>query len=377
MGVFEKFEEIFWRRHEYARGWKERAGGRVVGTMCTYVPEEVLYAAGILPVRIYGSHEPADITEPHIASQWCPYCRDCLAQGLSGRYGYLDGVAHAFSCAHMFNCFDSWCRHVPTGFRHDIYVPEHLSNPHALECFYEEVKEFKEAVERWTGQRIGEEELRRAIGVYNKNSRLMKEVYMTCQAEQPPLTGAEAMAMVLAASVMDKEEHNQLLEKALEELQQHPGAVPPVRLMVLGSENDDLEFVKFIESLGAAVVIDEHCTGSRYFWQEIPEEADPLYAIARKYYLRPACAHKDLVNRRRFEHIKNLIARFRVQGVIFIQQKFCDIYGFELPALQKMLKELGIPLLVLEVDVTVPVGQFRTRIEAFLETMALELALQI
>jgi len=374
MSVFQTFEEIFRNRHTYAREWKDRTGGKAVGFMCTYVPEEILYAAGLLPVRVYGSHEPADITEPHIASQWCPFCRDCLAQGLSGRYNYLDGVVHAFSCAHMFNCYNSWWRHIPVAFHHDIYVPEHLSNPHALACFREEVQEFREAVERWTGRAVTEEDLDRAIEVYNVNSRLMGQIYTARQSEHPPLTGAEALAMVLAASVMDKAEHNRLLEEAAAELSRCPGLPDPgVRLMLLGSENDDIDFVRFIESLGATVVIDELCTGSRYFWQEIEPGPDPLGAIARRYYLRPPCAHKDLVGRRRFEHIRKLVLDYRVQGVIFVQQKFCDIYGFEIPALQRMLRELEVPMLTLEMDITVPVGQFRTRIEAFLETLALEM----
>jgi benzoyl-CoA reductase subunit C len=78
--MFDKFAEIHKGRHDYARAWKERTGGKVMGTFCTYVPEEILYAAGVLPVRILGSHEPQDVTEPHIFGMYCPFCRDCLAQ---------------------------------------------------------------------------------------------------------------------------------------------------------------------------------------------------------------------------------------------------------------------------------------------------------
>ena len=70
----------------------QRTGGKVIGYFCTYVPEEILHAAGVLPVRILGSHEPQDVTEPHIFGMYCPFCRDCLAQGLQGRYDYLDGI---------------------------------------------------------------------------------------------------------------------------------------------------------------------------------------------------------------------------------------------------------------------------------------------
>ena len=81
--LFNQFSDWYKNRHDYALEWKERTGGKVMGYFCTYVPEEILYAADILPVRILGSHEPQDVTEPHIFAMFCPFCRDCLAQGLN------------------------------------------------------------------------------------------------------------------------------------------------------------------------------------------------------------------------------------------------------------------------------------------------------
>ena len=97
----ESFKELIDNRHEYAREWKKRTGGKVLGYLCSYVPEEIAVAAGVLPVRIFGSHEPQDVAEKHIYSMFCPFCRDCLAQGLLGRYDYLDGLVMAHSCMHL------------------------------------------------------------------------------------------------------------------------------------------------------------------------------------------------------------------------------------------------------------------------------------
>ncbi|KUK52286.1 MAG: Benzoyl-CoA reductase, bzd-type, N subunit [Desulfotomaculum sp. 46_296] len=91
----EKFMEWYENRHDYARQWKEKNGGKVIGFFCTYVPEEILYAADILPVRVLGSHQPQNVTEPHIFGMYCPFCRDVLAQGLQGRYEYLGSKGEA------------------------------------------------------------------------------------------------------------------------------------------------------------------------------------------------------------------------------------------------------------------------------------------
>ena len=80
-GLFDQFKEWYEKRHDYARAWKSRTGGQVVATMCTYTPEEILIAAGMLPVRVLGAHEPQNVTEPHIFGMFCPFCRDSLAQG--------------------------------------------------------------------------------------------------------------------------------------------------------------------------------------------------------------------------------------------------------------------------------------------------------
>ena len=73
--MIEMYKEWYDARHEYAKEWKEKTGAKVLGYFCTYVPEEILYAADVLPVRILGSHNPQNVTEPHIFAMFCPFCR--------------------------------------------------------------------------------------------------------------------------------------------------------------------------------------------------------------------------------------------------------------------------------------------------------------
>ncbi len=373
----DRYRHIVDSRHQYAQEWKARTGGRVVGYFCTYVPEEVLYAAGTLPVRVMGSHEPQDITDRHIfPTMWCAYCRDCLAQGLQGRYHYLDGLVSAWCCQHIRQSYDSWLRHAPVEFSYQMYVPNSLYRPSARACVAAETRELARVVTEWTGQPISDEALERAVQVYNANRRLLRQLYELRQADTPPISGAEAMDVVMAGMVMDKAEHNRLLEETLAglgEASAGPADDLP-RLLLLGSENDDREIVGFVESLGARVVTDEHCNGTRYFWGEVTADGDLLSAIASRYVDRPPCPHKDVTSpqRRRLDHVLELARLWRVQGAVIVQQKFCDPYRYEMPLLESTLRENGIPSLMLEVEFTLPVGQWRTRVEAFLETLQQE-----
>ncbi len=166
----------------------------------------------------------------------------------------------------------------------------------------------------------------------------------------------------------DKREHSDAVQEILSDPPKTQREVGN-RLMILGSEDDDTEFIRMVESVGATFVIDDHCTGSRYFWNEVVPEDNRLEAIAKRYIQRPACPSKDWEDRTRIPHIMNLAKDYGAQGAILIQQKFCDPHELDIPAISKELKNRGIPTLFLEFDVTVPVGQFRTRVEAFLEML--------
>jgi len=355
-------------RHDYAKAWKDKNGGKVMGYFCTYVPEEILYAAGVLPVRILGSHEPQNVTEPHIFAMFCPFCRDCLAQGLKGRYDYLDGITIAQSCLHIRQTYTSWVKHVPQEFSYYLPMPNKVQSKRANPFLKGEYEDFIKAVEEWTGTKITEEKLKEAIEVYNKNRRLMRELYDMRKSDNPPITGTEAMYITMAQQMTDKKEHTEALERLIAELKdKKPDKEPGVRLMVVGSEDDDTKFLSMVESCGATIVVDEHCTGSRYFWNEVKDNGDPIQDLADRYIDRPPCPTKDWEERRRLPHIMKLAKDWKVQGAVMVQQKFCDPHELDLVAIKKNLEDNGIPTLQLELDVTVPIGQFKIRTEAFLE----------
>ncbi len=370
--MIEQFKEWYENRHEYAKDWKKSKGGKVMGCFCTYEPEEILYAADILPVRVYGSHEPQSVTEPHIFGMFCPWTRDVLAQGLQGRYDYLDGITLSQSCLHFRQAFSSWQKHVPVDYSYYLPMPHGIQSPRTYPFYTQELVEFKKSLEEWTGKTITDEDLDGGIEIMNQSSRLMRKIWELRRSDNPPLTGLEALYIVASGQMTDKREHNRAMEELLKELSQRKlEREPGKRLMIIGSENDDVEFMEMVESSGATFVVDENCVGTRYFWGEVQGNGQQprLEAIAARYIDRPPCPAKDWPKLTRLPHILNFIEEYNVQGVILMQQKFCDPHELDLPAIRERLKEKDIPSLFLEFDVTVPVGQFKTRVEAFLEML--------
>ena len=293
--MFDQFTEWEHNRHDYARAWKERTGGKVLGYFCTYVPEEIPYAAGVLPVRILGSHEPQDVTEPHIFGMFCPFCRDCLAQGLKGRYDYLDGIMIAQSCLHIRQTLQQLAEararpSTPTTFPCRTGSRAHAPTPTWPASWRRSSARSRSG----PAPTIDDEDLKRSIEVYNTSRRLLREVYELRKGPSPALTGEEAMEMVMSNQMVDKAEHNQALAEVLDNLPQRTiDRSGDIRLMLVGSEDDDIPFIHLVESLGAVVVTDEHCTGTRYFWNEVELDGDILLSLARRYIDRPACPSKD------------------------------------------------------------------------------------
>jgi benzoyl-CoA reductase subunit C len=369
----EQFKQWEKNRHDYAKNWKNKTGGKVIGYFCTYVPEEILYAADVLPVRILGSHEPQDVTEPHIFAMFCPFCRDCLAQGLKNRYKYLDGLMISQSCLHIRQAYTSWIKHRPVEFEKFLCMPHKVQSPHSYDFLTNELFTFKKEVEEWTGKKISDKDLDKAINVYNENRRLMRKLYELRKRDNPPITGEECMEIVISMQMTDKAEHNKMLKDLLKKLENYePNRNVGSRLMILGSEDDDTVFMNMVENCGATFVIDDHCTGTRYFWNDVENGKDKIASIAARYIDRIPCPSKDWEERKRIPHILNLCKEWKVDGVIIMQQKFCDPHELDFVAIQKALKDAGIPTLFLEFDVTVPIGQFKIRVEAFLEMISEE-----
>lgn len=342
-----------------------------MGYMCTYVPEEVVYAAGFLPVRIVGAHEADSVTAPYLFNMFCTYCRDILAQGLLGKYDYLKGVLHATCCEKIRNAFDSWGRHIPGMKMYYLYMPQFPQNRGALRAFSQEVCRLKGQLEMDWGMSISNSDLERAISIYNENRYLVGQVYQLMKEENPRIWGEELLSLALASQVMDKNEHSNLVQEFLREIEGRKGT-SALRTMIIG-QTDDLRLARLLDTLGARVVVDENCFGTRYFWEPVSLQEDLCQAIAERYLQRPPCPVKDgSESRRRLPFILELAGEYKVSLAILIHPKFCDPHSFDTPIIKEALQERGVKVLELEQDFTIPLGQFRSRIEATLELFHLE-----
>ncbi|MBI2876194.1 MAG: 2-hydroxyacyl-CoA dehydratase [Candidatus Tectomicrobia bacterium] len=364
------FKEAFEDRDTILRREKEQ-GKKIIGWVCTYVPEEIFYAAGFYPVRIFGGKADTTRADAYLYSNICSFARSCLEEGFRNYSALLDGFVAVNSCDHIRRLYDVWKGYLPAPFTHILSLPHKVSGS-ATAFYTKQLARMKEGLEATFSVKISEERLREAIALYNTHRRLLKELYSLRKSPTPPISGSEVMEVVLAGMVLPKEQHNEMLRKLLAELkgkQPSGEADGKPRILVSGSELDEADYIRTIEDLGGLVVADDLCNGTRYFWDLVDEQRDPLEALAQRYLAKAPCARMRPAQER-MAFIRDLIQEFQVDGVVYETLKFCDLYGEDYPILKENLDELQVPVVSLDREHrSAGVGQTKTRVQAFLEKL--------
>ncbi len=352
------------------KAWKEQ-GKKVVAFQCTYVPEEVLHAAGVLPVRLFGDpHQTAlDEAGAYMYTNTCSFIRNCLELVLRKRYDFLDGFVAAATCDCSRRLFDVWDYYEFTPFHHILSVPRKISDG-AYQLCETEIKELIARLEEWLDVRVTSDALNRSIRVYNRRRHLLRTLHELKKSDIPPITGSETLEVLNASSFTPPERFNEILERLLGELNgRKPGSKARFRLMINGSPLNNPEFIQTIEDLGGRVVIDELCTGIRYWWEGIDPDPDPVKAICRRYLHNFPCPRME-PSEDRLQRVLKLVKDYRVDGVINQVVRYCVPQLMEQPLLREALEEIGVPVLELDIEYGMPgTGQIMTRIQAFLEML--------
>lgn len=349
---------------------KKKTGRRMIGVFHPVVPEELIYAAGLHPVRLFPYFDDL-ITEgdSYLQTYLCSYLRADWDQIVRGKYPYLNGAIIPRSCEAVTFLYQTWKRHNPYQFIDYMNVPWKRSE-NAISFFAKELGRVKKGLEKFTGKEISGDSLGNAIKVCNRNRELLRKVYDLRKSKSPPISGVEAYNVVMSSFVLDKEEHNGLLEQLLAELSQRPQRPKAdIRLLISGGCVIDSRLWEMIEATGAVIIADDTNNGSRSFWYSVEETTkDPLEALARGYVMVPCAFNTSIEDR--FNYVSEMISEYKVNGVIFAINKNCESEKFVYPELDKKVKDkVNVPTLNIETDYLVDMAPLRTRVEAFIETL--------
>ncbi|HBV99448.1 MAG: 3-hydroxyacyl-ACP dehydratase [Peptococcaceae bacterium BICA1-7] len=357
------------------------AGGKVIGTFCVFVPEEIIHAAGGICIGLCSGIEIGSAqAEKVLPRSVCPLIKSFMGFKLARVCPYFescDMVVGETTCDGKKKAFEILNDYVPV---HVMEVPQMKREKDRL-LWKGEVGDFLAGVEEVTGKRVTAESLARSVREVNGKRRALARLSGLRKNSPAPISGKDSLLIEQIAMYDDVERFTLKVNQLCDELEQRvrdgvgvhsPGAP---RIIVTGTPMaiPNWKVPHIIESSGAVIVAEELCTGLRYFENTVPEDSESmdqsLEAIAERYLnINCACFTP---NTGRMEKLVSLAGEYNADGIIHCSLSFCDPYMIEANRVEKVLKEKGIPMLKIETDYgQEDVGQLKTRIEAFLEMIS-------
>lgn len=380
-------ESLLQRLEEYPKRLEEarKRGVKVIGYFCSFAPEEIIYAAGMIPIRLAFGGE-ADIMlagEQFLKPYSCPYARSCLgyrAEGKNFYYKAVDAVCVAYTCDSMRRVHENWEHYfdVPS---FAVGVPRTYDRlrvrPQATNYFVRELHHLRKDLEQFGGVRITGRRLRKSIDLFNSIRREVRGLYESLKSDAPPISWEDTLRISHAGFILDRSEYLREVRKINRELQvkarEEKGETKGPRLMIYGSMMaiGDHKVLDIIRQAGGNIVADAFCSGSRFWRKDVAVglwTRDPIEALAERYLYNIPCPHTtDLAAR--LDHVTTVAREYRAKGLIYYNLKYCETVRSELKFFEDALKkELNIPTLFIETEYSPSdIGTIRTKVEAFLE----------
>ncbi|MBR3069446.1 MAG: 2-hydroxyacyl-CoA dehydratase [Lachnospiraceae bacterium] len=361
-------------------------GQYAVGYTCYHMPEVLLNVDNCFSTRIRAPRSGSiDIATYYMSNYTCEYARSLLERAIEGGYEYLDAIAGVDACSAMNRCYEHMeilkCNTKPHFFVTHTDVPYKIEE-YTIDQFETQMRlRLLDVMHEKFGTDTSDEALIKAVQEHNEMCRIMTEIGEFRKMDNPPVTGYEYHVLCLVSYCCPTKLITPLLRETLEEIKtREPDQKCPyrARVVVAGSEVDDLDFTRLLEEAGALVVADRYCYGSKPGREEIilNDHEDILRQICRHYMKTSECARymaADKIQQRR-DTIDQLAKDFRADGIIFEQMKYCDFWAFERPLASHILaEEYGWPVLSIDRSYNVRnSGQLRTRFQAFVEALEIK-----
>jgi benzoyl-CoA reductase/2-hydroxyglutaryl-CoA dehydratase subunit BcrC/BadD/HgdB len=368
---------------------EKKAGTKIVGTFCLFVPDEIIFAAGADRIILCGGkNDTISIAEEYLPRNICPLVKSSFGSiinnGCSGvkscsHFGMVDLVVAENTCDSKKKMYELLEDYVPTCV---IDLPQRPDSPEALNYFLAELHKFRDAMEQLTGSKVTVDQLKKEIKSLNETRKLFHRLYDLRKMDPPPINGLDVLKILqkqyfLSPGELKKSLHMLICEVEQVNADRELVAREPVnrehrpRIMVSGCPmaGGNTKVPEIIESKGGVIVAEESCTGTRSFWDLVDEGKDPMLALAERYIKIPCSCMSP--NDRRIDTILELAREFNIDGVVYYTLQFCHGYNIEKYKVQQALKKEGIPLLAIETDYgDSDVEQIGLRVDAFMEMLS-------
>ena len=347
-------------------------GKKVVGVLPYYAPEELVYAAGMVPMGIWGSNNKTiSRAKEYCATFYCTIAQLALEMMLDGTMDGLDGVITPTICDTLRPMSQNF--RVSMGEKMSVIFLAHPQNrfeDFGLQFCMDQYNHVKKELEKLSGKEITNEAIQDAIKVYNKSRAARREFVKLASDHCDVITPVKRSAVLKAFYFMEKELNAEL--KALPVCEWEG-----TKVVTSGIICDNPKLLEIFEENKIAIAADDVAHESRSFRTDAPEdEADPMMALAKQFanidYEVLLYDPKSAENRRG-EFVANMVKESGAQGLVLFMQQFCDPEEMEYPYLKKALNDADIPHIKLGIDQQMrDFGQASTAIQAFADVLEMQ-----
>ncbi len=373
--MMKEFQAIAYNPNKQLADFKAQ-GKKVIGVLPYYAPEELVYAAGMVPMGMWGSNNKTiSRAKEYCATFYCTIAQLALEMLLDGTMDQLDGLITPTICDTLRPMSQNFRvaigDKIPTIF---LAHPQNRFAPWGLQFCIDQYTNVRKMLDEISGHAMTDEDIRNAIKVYNASRAARREFVKLANEHCDVVTPTLRSAVLKASWFMLKDEYTAKLVALNEELKKLPAANwKGVKVVTSGIIVDNPKLLAIFEENNIAIAADDVAHETRAFRTDASEEGDPMMALAKQFadtdYEVLLYDPKSSENRRG-EFVANLVKESGAQGLILFMQQFCDPEEMEYPYLKKALDEAGIPHIKLGVDQQMrDFGQASTAIQAFADVI--------
>lgn len=351
-------------------------GKKVVGVLPYYAPEELVYAAGIVPMGIWGSNNKTiSRAKEYCATFYCTIAQLALEMLLDGTMDGLDGIITPTICDTLRPMSQNF--RVAMGDKMSVIFLAHPQNrfeDFGLQFTVDQYTHVKKELEKIAGREITNDDIKNAIKVYNESRAARRKFVKLASDHCDVITPTKRSAVLKAFHFMLKDEYTAKLNEINAELEKLPVCDwQGTKVVTSGIICDNPALLAAFEENNIAIAADDVAHETRSFRTDVPEDADPMMALAHQF----ANIDYDVLlydpkssENRRGEFVANLVKESGAQGLVLFMQQFCDPEEMEYPYLKKALNDADIPHIKLGIDQQMrDFGQARTAIQAFADVL--------
>jgi len=342
------FEDL---RFGAVQEWKAAEPGRkAIGYMPIYVPREIIHAAGMLPVGIFGGGDQLEVIQgdAYYQSYICRIPRSTLELGLTGRLDCLDGMLFPSICDVIRNLSGMWQIMFKDKYVKYFDVPQNYDDTIGGTFYMHEMQQLREDLGKLAGKPVTDDALRASIAVYNENRKAVQAMYDLRAAKPWQVPTSELYLVLRAGLVLPPEDHTPLVRAyiaaaAAEERPMRDNA----RVVLTGAfcEQPPLSLIKSIELSGCYIVEDDFMLVMRWLLDDVPTTGDPLEELSKAFLHRSASTASKYDDKKEDKGMF-LLKQVRDnggEGVVFAAPSFCDPALLERPMLQEVLAKHKVP----------------------------------